>query len=188
MKHEVGEVVQIMSLDWYDKNKDNFGIISKHYGNFTPSMSAFCGRITEIKNISDEYGFKAGYYIKLDDKNSIWQDWMFEPAKIYGGFGVTRPQENEEVGSDITSFEGITSEMLETYTKKNADYGGSFDKSMNEFGLVSAVIRMSDKIERLKSLVKQDAKVKEESIEDTLHDLASYAVMTLINLKKNNYG
>ena len=100
MKHEVGEVVQIRSLDWYDKNKDNFGIISKHYGNFTPSMSAFCGRITEIKNISDEYGFKAGYYIKLDDKNSIWQDWMFEPTKVYGGFGVSPQEEIDEINKE----------------------------------------------------------------------------------------
>ena len=100
MKHEVGEVVQIRSLDWYDKNKDNFGIISKHYGNFTPSMSAFCGRITEIKNISDEYGFKAGYYIKLDDKNYIWQDWMFEPTKEYGGFGVSPQEELDEINKE----------------------------------------------------------------------------------------
>ena len=178
MKHKVGDVVQIRSKD---------AIKERCVGNrkpwFIDEMFTYCGRIVKITHVnSDSYG------IDEDNGTYFWQDWMFEPAKIYGGFGITKPQENDEVDSNITSFEGITSEMLETYTKKNADYGGSFDKSMNEFGLVSAVIRMSDKIERLKSLVKQDAKVKEESIEDTLHDLASYAVMTLINLKKNNYG
>ena len=178
MKHKVGDVVQIISKKGIEVLR-----IEDRKDWFTNEMFTYCGRIVKITHVND-----GSYDIDEDNGDYVWQDWMFEPAKIYGGFGITKPQENDEVDSNITSFEGITSEMLETYTKKNSDYGGSFDKSMNEFGLISAVIRMSDKIERLKSLVKQDAKVKEESIEDTLYDLASYAVMTLINLKKNNYG
>lgn len=119
---------------------------------------------------------------------SINKEALDELNKRRNSYSNINKLEQAEESENTTSFKEITSEMLETYIKKNADYGGSFDKSMNEFGLISAVIRMSDKIERLKSLVKQDAKVKEESIEDTLYDLASYAVMTLINLKKNNYG
>lgn len=178
MKHKVGDVVQIRS-----KGAIKARCVEDRKHLFIDEMFIYCGEVAKITQVYDNT-----YAIDLDSGNRGWQDWMFEPAKIYGGFGITKPQENDEVYGDITSFKGITSEMIETYTKKNADYGGSFDKSMNEFGLISAVIRMSDKIERLKSLVKQDAKVKEESIEDTLYDLASYAVMTLINLKKNNYG
>lgn len=89
---------------------------------------------------------------------------------------------------DCEIFKSITERMLETYKKKNADYGSSFDKSMDEFGIMSAVVRMSDKMERLKSLVKKDAKVKDESIEDTLLDLANYCVMTVMHLKINENG
>lgn len=77
-------------------------------------------------------------------------------------------------------------EMLKTYRDKNADYGDSFSKSYQEFGLTAPIVRMSDKIERLKSLTKADAKVKDESIRDTLVDLANYAMMTVIELDIEN--
>nr|DAK63910.1 MAG TPA: Nucleotide modification associated domain 1 [Caudoviricetes sp.] len=73
-------------------------------------------------------------------------------------------------------------EMLKTYRDKNADYGDSFSKSYKEFGLVAPVVRMSDKMERIKALSKADAKVKDESIRDTLLDLANYAIMTVVEM------
>ena len=68
------------------------------------------------------------------------------------------------------------------YERKNADYGNSFSKSYEEFGLTSPVIRLSDKVERLKTLSKQEAKVKDESIQDTVMDIAVYAMLTLMEL------
>lgn len=82
----------------------------------------------------------------------------------------------------IRKFEEITHNMLETYKRKNADYGDSFGESVEELGIVSAITRISDKCNRLKSLVKNSAKVSDESMEDTLLDLANYAVMTLIEM------
>ena len=79
----------------------------------------------------------------------------------------------------------ITNQMHDTYIKKNHDYGNSFDKSIDELGIVAAVTRMSDKMERLKSLVKKESEVKDESFTDTVLDLANYAVMTAMYLKKH---
>jgi hypothetical protein len=62
---------------------------------------------------------------------------------------------------------------------KNADYGDSFGEGMREFGLISSVVRMSDKMERLKSLCKKQSLVQKETILDTLFDLANYAIMTI---------
>lgn len=70
------------------------------------------------------------------------------------------------------------------YSKKNRDYGDSFGETFKKFGLISAVIRISDKVNRLVSLSTKDAEV-DESIEDTLLDLASYSVMTLIELRSD---
>lgn len=70
-------------------------------------------------------------------------------------------------------------EMASLYEKKNKDYGNSFDGTLNEFGIVAGVIRMNDKMNRLKRLVNNKAEVSDESIADTLIDLANYAVMTL---------
>lgn len=72
---------------------------------------------------------------------------------------------------------------LQTYIKKNMDYGDSFSKSYQEFGLVAPVVRMSDKVERLKSLSKAEAQVKDESIRDTLLDIANYAIMTVVEVE-----
>ena len=46
---------------------------------------------------------------------------------------------------DVAEFEKITTQMFETYKKKNADYGSSLDDLFDEFGMTSALIRMKDK-------------------------------------------
>ena len=82
-------------------------------------------------------------------------------------------------------FERITSEMRELYMQKNHDYGNSFGRSFQKYGLISAITRMSDKWERIDSLTQKQAEVKDESIRDTLIDLANYCVMTVMELDKN---
>lgn len=92
----------------------------------------------------------------------------------------TKTQESE-VASE---FREIIEEMIALYISKNKDYGNAFSQSYNEFGAVMAVIRINDKLNRFKTLIKQDSEVKTESLEDTLMDLANYAVMTIIEMKR----
>lgn len=82
-----------------------------------------------------------------------------------------------------TTFTRITTEMESLYYRKNSDYGNSFDKSLEEDGLLVAKIRLGDKYNRFSQLLKKDAEVADESLEDTLIDLANYAVMTLMWLR-----
>ncbi|HCQ90640.1 MAG TPA: hypothetical protein DIU45_13990 [Clostridium sp.] len=77
----------------------------------------------------------------------------------------------------------ICKELNSLYTRKNHDYGDSFGKGFKEYGMVMPIIRLEDKLSRLKSLIKTENKV-DESIEDTLMDLANYSIMTLIELKE----
>ena len=84
---------------------------------------------------------------------------------------------------EVSRFKQITSELLDTYIKKNADYGGSFDKSLDEDGLLVAKIRLMDKMNRFNSLIKNPAQVEDESLEDTLLDLANYAIMSAMWLR-----
>ncbi len=75
----------------------------------------------------------------------------------------------------------LANQMTDLYARKNRDYGGSFDRSMDKFGLVVAAIRIGDKVNRLQSLIeKGGAEVKDESIADTFIDLACYSIMTLM--------
>lgn len=82
----------------------------------------------------------------------------------------------------------ILSDMHETYVAKNSDYGDSFNKTTDEFGLVAPVIRMNDKLNRFKQLALEDSKqqVTDESQYDTLIDLANYAVLTAMYIKEHN--
>lgn len=86
--------------------------------------------------------------------------------------------------SKIENHKKICDRLNDLYKAKNEDYGDSFGKSYREYGLTMSCIRLEDKLNRLKSLNKNgNAQVKDESIEDTLMDLANYTIMTLIELE-----
>jgi hypothetical protein len=106
-------------------------------------------------------------------------------SKSEGGFPVFHaPPPPPVVTHDERILGKILEEMYSTYVKKNADYGNSFEKSIDKFGLVASAVRLSDKLERFSNLICNDAQVKDESIEDTLLDMANYAAMTVLFLRK----
>lgn len=79
--------------------------------------------------------------------------------------------------------EAICKELNEIYIKKNSDYGDSFGETYRKLGIISAVTRISDKTNRLQNLCINDTKVNDESIRDTLIDLANYAILTLMEME-----
>jgi hypothetical protein len=83
-----------------------------------------------------------------------------------------------------TTFEMVTAEMLNTYKKKNADYGNSFAETIREFGFIPAVARINDKLKRVKNMVKGREMniIKDESLRDNLMDIANYCVLTIMEL------
>lgn len=83
------------------------------------------------------------------------------------------------------TFKSIVDKMFETYQKKNADYGSSFSKLYDKFGMKSVLIRLTDKYNRLEALTESggEPQVKDESIEDTLMDMANYAILAIIELR-----
>lgn len=72
------------------------------------------------------------------------------------------------------------------YEKKNHDYGDSFHETFLEEGMAMARIRLSDKLNRFKKLSKNPSnqQVKDESMRDTLLDLANYAIMTVLEMEE----
>lgn len=80
--------------------------------------------------------------------------------------------------------ETICQQLNDLYRRKNADYGDSFGKSFAEYGMAMPCIRLEDKLNRLKALTRKgDAQVQDESVTDTLLDLANYAIMTVIEMQ-----
>lgn len=87
-----------------------------------------------------------------------------------------------ETNTKVKRFREITENMADLYERKNSDYGNNFDEVNNEFGEIAGLIRLSDKLARLKSLADKKAQVN-ESKKDTLIDLANYAIMQLMWLE-----
>jgi hypothetical protein len=78
------------------------------------------------------------------------------------------------------TFKAITEQMASVYAAKNRDYGNSFAELRKRYP-ESILIRLFDKLNRLETLIRSgSAMVKDESIEDTLLDLANYAVMEIV--------
>lgn len=98
------------------------------------------------------------------------------------------PEEGKsETGSekeDADRFKEITDKMLETYKSKNKDYGDSFRNLFKECGMTYAYGHLREKLERVKSLMSDEAKVKGESMKDSLYDLANYAILTIMEIEK----
>ena len=91
----------------------------------------------------------------------------------------------ELVDDKVETFSNIVKEMTELYAKKNHDYGNSFDEGCDKIGTGYPLGRLLDKMNRLIACMgKEDEMQINESIEDTLKDLACYSVMTLSYLKR----
>lgn len=76
--------------------------------------------------------------------------------------------------------------LNEVYNRKNHDYGDSFHQTFLEEGFAMARIRLTDKLNRFKALTRanEKQKVTDESLQDTLMDLANYALMTILEIRE----
>lgn len=81
-------------------------------------------------------------------------------------------------------FHSITATLAKILTEKNKAYGDSFGISVRKYGLTAALTRISDKFNRLESLILNET--KGDSLEDTLMDLAGYCVLTLLEIEEGD--
>lgn len=87
--------------------------------------------------------------------------------------------------NDIERFHEIVTSMEKLYEKKNANYGNSFEKLFNDLGPIAGLVPLHNKLDRITNLVK-GGKNDFESLEDSLVDLANYAILNLIELQKQS--
>ena len=85
----------------------------------------------------------------------------------------------------VIRHKALCDEINNLYAKKNHDYGDSFHQTYLEEGMAMPRIRLSDKLNRFKSLTRQNTRqVEDESTRDTLIDLANYAIMTILEMEE----
>lgn len=67
------------------------------------------------------------------------------------------------------------------YGDGNISLGGDMENHKDKnFAMLGLSIRMNDKMQRLLNLIKEGKKPNNESLEDTLIDISTYALMTII--------
>ena len=77
--------------------------------------------------------------------------------------------------------------LNEIYKQKNQNYGDSFHLTFQEEGFAMARIRLTDKFNRFKTLSRNpNLDGDDESIIDTLLDMANYALMTVLEIREAN--
>ena len=82
------------------------------------------------------------------------------------------------------NFTETTNEILELLKEKNTAYGDSASNTYKKYGLIAYLIRMEDKINRLRTLTENPSiNPNDEKIEDSLRDLAGYAILALTQIR-----
>lgn len=188
MKYKVGDRVRIKT---WEQMVSEFGIIEN--GMFegdieTPNLCIFrkamkplCGTVQEIDQVHQNFKLYS-----ITDYH-----WCISDSMISGlaeGKGVQK-EDSEFRPAEKTNYDvhrELCIGLNDLYVSKNEDYGNSFAEGFKEYGLIMPIIRLEDKFRRFKQLVMSgEQKVKDESIEDTLLDLANYALMTVTEMRMN---
>lgn len=88
----------------------------------------------------------------------------------------------------------IIDKLKKTFLKKNHDYGSSVKKNYDKFetygkneGLKYVFGRIAEKHDRLENLIygNHTNQVTDESIEDTLLDMANYAILAAVSIQEH---
>jgi len=83
----------------------------------------------------------------------------------------------------VEKFRFIVNRMADLYEKKNSNYGDSFGRLIDDLGPIAGLVPLHNKLDRITNLIKGGHN-DFESVEDTVKDLACYAVMFLIELER----
>lgn len=71
-------------------------------------------------------------------------------------------------------FLAVAFENAQLFDRKQLDYG---PRNILGFGLFGIIVRMNDKFERMKNLYNKKRKPRNESLRDSLRDIANYAII-----------
>ena len=133
---------------------------------------------TSEKDLEIFCGFRDEFYAVAEKADSINE-------QIHEEKGCNmRPNNNESELKDEVSFNSVTEDMKRTHEAKNHDYGNSFSEIYKKRGDAYAISRIEEKIKRADVLLEKEAKVNDESLDDSILDAANYLVMWYVERQK----
>lgn len=142
--------------------------------------------ISKVPEEIEEFVLASPFYIGLLNNGAnpfncakLKEEKTPKKSKPSAGEGKLKPK------TDVEIFREIVNQMADTFEAKNNDYGNSTQDTYDKFGDVSFLTRLTDKLNRLTTLCTgTEQKVKDESIDDTIIDLAVYAVIFKMTRQK----
>lgn len=148
----------------------------------TPEMLK---KITQIyNNIDSMFDFQYEVYALFQSEYNrppIKEEWDEICYHVFDTAAAKQPPDK------VSRIKALASRLAATYEQKNAAYGDSFGISVRKYGIIAALTRMSDKWNRLENLIlHEETKQGDESVLDTLLDMATYALMTYMELEEPN--
>lgn len=83
------------------------------------------------------------------------------------------------------SYQKTIKELADTFLIKNERYGNSFTDTIDDYGMVASIVRLTDKFNRMTTLFKnKELDEDDEPMTDTMLDMANYLIMTVAYMKK----
>lgn len=133
--------------------------------------------LDHIETLDNHYN--RDYKLTFPDPVSLPLDSIYKPT--------VSSEQNAKL-DNVERHEAICKELTDLYARKIHDYGDAFHDTYLEEGFAMARIRLTDKLKRFKqlSLLRDPShqQIKDESIRNTLIDLANYAIMTVMEIDR----
>ena len=118
-----------------------------------------------------------------------WEEWrrehqdvlQDEQPRVRHTIGYLEPDQTKMLQESAFNYDTLLKKMQDTHARKNSDYGDAAYKGYKKYGDYYFLVQLNNKLSRLESLTIGNTKqqVMDESIDDTLMDMANYAIMYL---------
>ncbi len=182
-KQQSFEEYQIEADKYYQCNEDEIELVTigqvlQSIYDIPPQIKINLDKIKEIKCCGNCCEFDKSTGICEYDNIAVCRDSGI-CEEYYPFVQEVEVKDNDDsVNPFMKEYERIVIDTMELCKKKNKDYGSSVQDTFEKFGDVSYLVRITDKYNRICSLLEnKKVEVRDESITDTIVDLANYCFL-----------
>ena len=169
---------------------DEVRVVNTPPGMLTPRMlrENYVGQIHEVTRVDDgmmPYELSNSFWCREEDIELVVDHDVLMQKVLERNNKPETLKELTEPLDLIASHKRICEHLNNVYADKNHDYGNSFGETYEKYGDISALVRISDKMNRIDQLVQTgEQKVKDEALEDSILDMANYLIMWAMELEE----
>ena len=137
-----------------------------------------------MKELADSVVLVLNMYYFTEEENNRVEEWIKAHSvplcSNFYDYYKEDTEMNEELHQELLDY------IHKLYITKNKDYGSSVHDTYTKYGFTSYLVRLEDKLNRARIISREEAEVSDEKLEDTLLDLANYAILAVMELRGGN--